>query len=167
MSTGTPWSSYCLVAGTSFWSVMALGGGYGLASAPDGSAMHFETTWLAGTPFNDYLGPGLILAGSGVAGIASSALVVRALRAARAGRTVPARDWNLVAGVAVVHAGWMAGEIILLWDTVAGLPADQQRFFHGFWWVFTPLTALNLAAALAPATRRTLGRRGGRRRMSR
>lgn len=166
MSTGRPWSSYYLVAGTSFWSVMALGGGYGLASAPDGAALHFDTAWLSGTPFRDYLGPGLILAGSGVAGVASSALVVRALRAARDGRSVPARDWYLVTGVAAVHTGWIAGELLLLWDVVAGLPAEQRRFFHGFWGAFTPLTALNLAAALAPATRRTLGRRGGRRRVS-
>lgn len=159
MKTSRPWSTIYLLTGTGFWSVMALGGGYGLASAPDGSALQFETSWLAGTPFRDYLAPGLLLTGSGLAGVGSAVLLARAIRAPGAGRRTPARDWYLVAGVAGVHAGWMAGEVVLLRDVVAGLPVEQRRFFHGFWWAFTPLTALNLAAVFTPTTRRLLGAR--------
>ena len=41
----------------------ALAGGIALVSAPDGSAMGFRTSLLAGSPFPDYLVPGLVLGG--------------------------------------------------------------------------------------------------------
>ncbi len=41
----------------------ALAGGYALVSRPDGSVMQFDVGLLAGTPFADFLIPGLILGG--------------------------------------------------------------------------------------------------------
>jgi hypothetical protein len=41
----------------------ALAGGIALVTRPDGSAMGFETSILAGSPFHDFLVPGLILGG--------------------------------------------------------------------------------------------------------
>jgi hypothetical protein len=41
----------------------ALAGGIALVAKPDGSAMHFEPTLLAGSPFSDFMIPGLILGG--------------------------------------------------------------------------------------------------------
>jgi hypothetical protein len=41
----------------------ALAGGIALVARPDGSVMHFQTTILAGSPFQDFLVPGLILGG--------------------------------------------------------------------------------------------------------
>ena len=41
----------------------ALAGGIALVAKPDGSVMHFETSLLAGSPFSDFLVPGLILGG--------------------------------------------------------------------------------------------------------
>lgn len=41
----------------------ALAGGIALITAPDGSNMGFETRLLAGSPFPDYLVPGLVLGG--------------------------------------------------------------------------------------------------------
>jgi hypothetical protein len=41
----------------------ALAGGIALVSEPDGSVMHFDTALLAGSPFSDFLVPGLILGG--------------------------------------------------------------------------------------------------------
>jgi hypothetical protein len=41
----------------------ALAGGLALVSRPDGSAMGFDVALLAGSPFSDYLVPGLILGG--------------------------------------------------------------------------------------------------------
>lgn len=41
----------------------ALAGGIALVMQPDGSVMHFDVQLLAGSPFNDYTMPGLILGG--------------------------------------------------------------------------------------------------------
>jgi hypothetical protein len=57
----------------------ALAGGIALVAKPDGSVMHFETGLLAGSPFTDFLVPGLIL--GGLFGIGS--FVVAALGLAR------------------------------------------------------------------------------------
>ena len=43
--------------------VGALAGGFTLVTRPDGSGMGFSTTILAGSPFPDFLVPGLILGG--------------------------------------------------------------------------------------------------------
>ncbi len=41
----------------------ALAGGIALATKPDGSVMQFDVSLLAGSPFSDFLVPGLILGG--------------------------------------------------------------------------------------------------------
>ena len=43
--------------------VMALAGGVALVSKPDGSVMKLPLSYLAGSPFSDFLIPGLILGG--------------------------------------------------------------------------------------------------------
>ena len=55
----------------------ALGGGFALASEPDGSVMHFDVALLAGSPFSDYLIPGLIL--GGLFGVGSFAVAAMGL----------------------------------------------------------------------------------------
>ena len=57
----------------------ALAGGAALVTQPDGSVMHFDTALLAGSPFDTFLIPGLIL--GGLFGIGS--LVVAAMGLAR------------------------------------------------------------------------------------
>lgn len=56
----------------------ALGGGIALVSKPDGSVMHFSVSLLAGSPFPDFLVPGLIL--GGLFGLGSFAVVAMGLR---------------------------------------------------------------------------------------
>ena len=63
------------VAGLIILGLGALAGGIALVSAPDGSNMQFDVGLLAGSPFSDYLIPGLIL--GGLFGIGS--LVVAAM----------------------------------------------------------------------------------------
>ena len=46
-----------------FLGLGALAGGIALVVRPDGSVMHFDTALLAGSPFADFLVPGLILGG--------------------------------------------------------------------------------------------------------
>lgn len=44
-----------------FLGLVALAGGIALVAKPDGSVMQFDTAILAGSPFGDFLVPGLIL----------------------------------------------------------------------------------------------------------
>ena len=55
----------------------ALAGGIVLATAPDGSGMGFDVAVLAGSPFPDFLVPGLVLAG--VFGVGSFIVVAMAM----------------------------------------------------------------------------------------
>ena len=56
----------------------ALAGGLSLVAAPDGSVMGFETSILEGSPFSDFLIPGLILGGVfGVGSIVVAAMGIR------------------------------------------------------------------------------------------
>jgi hypothetical protein len=59
----------------------ALGGGVFLVSSPDGSAMQWNVSMLAGSPFQDFTIPGLIL--GGLFGIGSFAVVGLGLAHAR------------------------------------------------------------------------------------
>jgi hypothetical protein len=58
--------------------VGALAGGLALVAKPDGSVMGFDTGLLAGSPFSDFLVPGLIL--GGLFGIGSLAVAALGLR---------------------------------------------------------------------------------------
>jgi hypothetical protein len=46
-----------------FLGLGAVGGGIGIVAKPDGSAMQWNVDMLAGSPFSDFLVPGLILLG--------------------------------------------------------------------------------------------------------
>ena len=59
----------------------ALAGGLALLVRPDGSAMGFDVALLAGSPFPDYVVPGLIL--GGLFGIGSLAVALLGVRRAR------------------------------------------------------------------------------------
>jgi len=59
----------------------AIAGGLALVAAPDGSVMQFDTALLAGSPFSDFLVPGLILAG--LFGVGSLLVAVAGIRRAR------------------------------------------------------------------------------------
>jgi hypothetical protein len=58
----------------------AIAGGAALIAAPDGSLMQFETSILAGSPFGDFLVPGLIL--GGFFGVGSLLVAVAGIRRA-------------------------------------------------------------------------------------
>ena len=61
-----------------FLGLGALAGGIALVAAPDGSAMQFSTSLLEGSPFTDYLVPGLIL--GGLFGLGSLVVALLAVR---------------------------------------------------------------------------------------
>ena len=51
------------IAGLILLGIGAIAGGAALVAAPDGSVMHFDPAILGGSPFRDFLVPGLILGG--------------------------------------------------------------------------------------------------------
>ncbi len=59
----------------------ALAGGIALVARPDGSVMHMDQALLAGSPFGDFLVPGLIL--GGLFGIGSFVVAAMGLRRSR------------------------------------------------------------------------------------
>jgi hypothetical protein len=56
----------------------ALAGGFALVAKPDGSVMHFDPALLAGSPFTDFLVPGVIL--GGLFGVGSFVVIALGLR---------------------------------------------------------------------------------------
>jgi hypothetical protein len=84
VATAPPWrrvARWIAILGLLVLGIGAFAGGAFLVARPDGSAMGFQTTILAGSPFPDFLVPGLIL--GGLFGVGSLAVVVAALRGAR------------------------------------------------------------------------------------
>lgn len=56
-----PLSLYFLTAALVFLAMSALGGGAALIGNPDGSGLGLDAAWLSGSPFVDYLVPGVVL----------------------------------------------------------------------------------------------------------
>lgn len=56
-----PLSVYLLMMTMLFQGLSGVVGGIGLVADPSGSNMRIPVSWLEGSPFNDYLIPGLIL----------------------------------------------------------------------------------------------------------
>ena len=107
-----------LIALELFVAVTAIGGGLMLAAGLEGG--RFPLSWLAGTPFSDYAGPGLILATvvGGSAAVAAIALY---------GGSRIALEASLIAGL--VLAGWITGEILLIRaDNVLVSPIEALYF---------------------------------------
>jgi hypothetical protein len=90
-----------LVALEGFVAASAAGGGVAIATGVD----RFPPEWLHGSPFADYLWPGIILAGIVGLGSALAAWTVW-------GRNQAAGPASVAAGL--ILAGWIAGEVVLL-----------------------------------------------------
>jgi hypothetical protein len=63
-STSRPslgWAGRIALGGLAFLALGAIGGAAFMLAAPDGHLMQWDTTMLAGSPFDDFLVPGLIL----------------------------------------------------------------------------------------------------------
>ncbi len=92
-----------LVIVDAFVALAAIGGGLALALGMEGG--RFPLAWLEGTPFADYVAPGLILAVAvgGCAAVATVAVV----RGARGGGRA-----SVIAGAVLV--AWIVGEMAVL-----------------------------------------------------
>ncbi len=99
------WSLYTLMLLMGFQALSGLAGGFGLISDPTGTALGIPHNWLAGSPFGDYLIPGIIL--FAVLGIFPAIVFVGLLRQS---------SWAYWASLAV-GAGlviWIAVEIMVI-----------------------------------------------------
>lgn len=74
-------AGWLAVLGLVVLGIGAFAGGAFLVARPDGSGMGFQTSILAGSPFPDFLVPGLIL--GGLFGVGSLVVAVAAIRRAR------------------------------------------------------------------------------------
>lgn len=130
-------SAWALVITLALWGVGALGGGFFLARWPDGSGIGFDLSLLAGTPFADFLLPGLILFTVGLGAVTSAVILAHAQRRRRA--LDPRIAWTILVVALGVNA-WIIGEIAFLWGAVRDLPEADRRFFAAFWGVYLPLS---------------------------
>ena len=119
-----------------FWGIGAIGGGVALAGAKDGSGIGFELELLEGTPFPDFLLPGLILLSLGVAAVGLAVALGRAVRRQAMSTWVE----RLLVLTAVGITAWILGEIAFLWSTVAAMPEGDRNFFYVFWVVYVVLS---------------------------
>jgi hypothetical protein len=103
--------------------VPAIGGGYGLLR--DAEAMGARRSWLAGSPFDDYTVPGLVLlvvVGGGM--LASAAVTIASARAGRLASGVMAvvlAGWGIVETATIGWRGWTQVVLVVLFVAVPAI----------------------------------------------
>src|SRR5919108_2056146 len=126
-----------------FAAVSALFGGLELET---GWPFRFPTSMLHGTPFSDYVLPGLLL-GILVGGSAALATVAT-IRSASAGAL-----WSFIGGS--IMTGWIVAEVLIL-DLIAN---TDHAVYQGFWlqafYFVIGVVMMLLALGVAPALPRT------------
>ena len=137
-----PASVWALIVFCAIQAVSGLAGGLGLVLSPDGSFMQFPADGLEGTPFSDFLIPGLILLI--VLGVYPLIVVYGLWRRQSWGW------WGAgVLGVGLVI--WLVVEVILLGSS---LLESGAGFAIGFWVGYGVVAVIILLLAVLPATRR-------------
>jgi hypothetical protein len=140
------WLRGTLIFLDGFAAVSALFGGLELET---GWPAQFPTSMLQGTPFSDYLIPGLLL---GIV-VGGSATVATAA-------TIWSREagaiWSFVAGS--IMAGWIVGEVVIL-DALAANQAFSPYFWLQPFYFVVGMAMVLLALRLAPGGWRGLARR--------
>jgi hypothetical protein len=127
-------SHLALISADAFAAITAIGGGIALAAGLERD--RFPATWLTGTPFRSYVGPGLLLAG--VVGGGAAAATVASIRSPRA--SGPA---SVLAGA--VLASWILGEVVLLAKDEAVISPTEALYLG----VAIAMTGLGLRATRA------------------
>jgi hypothetical protein len=140
-----PAAVWVLIGVCAFQALSGLAGGFGLSLAPDGGTLQFPVSYLEGTPFDDYLVPGLILLV--VLGIFPLVVVYGLLRR---------RAWGWW-GAGVLGVGlliWLAVEVVLVGER---LYADAPGVSLAFWLGYGLVGGAIVALCLAPPVRRFYG----------
>ena len=117
--------------------VSAFGGGIALVAAPDGSNLQFDKELLDGSPFNDFLVPGLIL----MLAVGGSSLIAAFMVWTGQDRAV--------------EVNFAAGAIVFGWITIEAIIIGEVSFLH---WLYWTLGAVTMVMALASWRGEHLGR---------
>lgn len=137
------WRRWALIAILALVSLNAIVAGYGLVTEPSGSALGIPQDWLAESPFDDYLIPGMILLALGVLyGFAA----VQELRRARS-----AWFWAGLSGGAMIV--WIAVQVAMMGYDRHPIQTALQVF------VMTAAIAIGILALGQMRLARTEGRR--------
>ena len=102
----------------------AFAGGVAFIAAPDGSILGMSTDALEGSPFNDFLVPGLVL----FFGVGGSMLL---------GGIAVLRGWDLA-----YPASFAAGAIVIGWITIQVFIINEVNFLHYVYWTVGAVTML-------------------------
>ena len=142
-----PKALYVLTGLLVFQGISALFGGFMLIGDPTGGWLQMPLAALDGTPFGDYLIPGLIL---------FLVLGVYPLVVAHAlGRKAPWRPRSGLEGLTGMHWAWLAslsvGVVLVVWIFVEGL---MIGFDHPLQVIYLLLGLVLIWLALLPAIRR-------------
>jgi hypothetical protein len=133
--SGRPALLYALIACLVFLGVGALAGGWGLTADPSGANLGFSTEWLSGSPFPDFLIPGLfLLLALGVAPLAAAVGLWRGARWA----------WRAALLISVALIAWIVVETMVI-----GYWSDPPLQL-----IFGALGVLMLALTSSPQVRR-------------
>jgi hypothetical protein len=119
--------------------VSAVGAGLALATEPSGETLTFETEWLDGSPFDDYLIPGLFLA-----------VVNGGLNLASAYGLATKKWWGSFVSLS-------AGVVLVAWIVIQWLIIGYQHWSQPMWGVVFA-TMLLLALPRASRAVRTIAR---------
>lgn len=137
-----PASAWALLACCIFQAISAIGGGLALVLDPTASSMGWSADILEGSPFGDFLLPGLILLV--VLGLFPLVVAYGLWRRHRWGW------WGAGAlGVGIII--WLATEVILIGDA---LLSSAPGFTIAFWVAYGLLAILILTLVLLPPVRR-------------
>jgi hypothetical protein len=140
--TGRPWGLYALMGVLVFQGLSGLGGGLVLVIDPTGATIGLPLEWLEGSPFRDFLVPGLVLLT--LLGV-GPLLVVVGLR-----RGHP-WSWQASLVIGAMLLVWLAVEILV----VGYQPEPPLQLLYGV------VGILILALALLPTVRRGPWRKPG------
>jgi peptidoglycan/LPS O-acetylase OafA/YrhL len=131
--------SYILIGALAFQGVSGVGGGVGLVVDPSGEAVGIPAGWLEGSPFPDYLVPGIVLLT--VLGVGPLVACYGVWKRRRWGCAAAA-----LVGLALLV--WIAVEVAV----IGYQPQPPLQLVYGF------VGASILALALSPAVRAELRR---------
>lgn len=129
-----PLRFYFLIAALAFQGLSGLAGGMGLVADPTGRSLGIPLDWLHGSPFDNYLIPGLVLLLA--LGVFPLAVTYRLRRRRR-------RSWLAALLVGVMLIIWIAVEILV----VGYQPSPPLQLIYGL------LGLIIVALVLFPASK--------------
>ncbi len=129
-------TAYLLLAALIFQGLSGLAGGFGLMADPTGASIGLPIEWLEGSPFGDYLIPGVILfAVLGVFPLAAAGAVWQKHARARLAAFLVGAGLTVWIGVEILLIGYHASPPLQLIYGLLGIAilalTARTRYLHG------------------------------------